>query len=487
MRSDVGTLKKRTIRGIFWAYTSAYSGKILVFVSTIILARLLLKEDFGVAGFALVVISILDVVSDLGIGPALIYHRDDPKANDTAFILNLLMGLALFSSTWLFAPLVGEFFNDTRSVPLTRVLAFTFPINSLCNIHASLLQKNLNFKRKFVPDLVKATSKGIISIILAWYGFGAWSLVLGHVGGTALAVIAYWWVIPWRPTFRFNLGIAKSMLFYGSNIVAVNSLGSLSNNLDYLIIGRFLGAEALGIYTLAFRLPELLVKQLCLVASTVIFPAYTKMRDDTVELSRYFLVTMSYVTMITVPIALGLAVVSRPLVLSLYTEKWEDAVPVMSAIAIYMLIRSLNFNIGDVYKAQGRPEILTKLSLVKVPILAALLWWAVVGPGTIVAVAWVQVVVAALMSIVSLILAARLLHTPLKNIVGVLQPALINGVIMAVAVLTVTARLSTMPPGVQLVVGVLTGGIAYCVILWYFQREFILHAGSSLRAALNRS
>src|SRR3712207_1397977 len=122
-----------TIRGTMWVYLSTYSGKLLVFLSTVILARLLSKEDFGVAGYALVAISFLDVMSDMGIGPALIFHRADPEVSDTAFWLNLGFAAALFGATWLAAPLVGVLFNDQRAVDVTRVLGLTFPITALGN------------------------------------------------------------------------------------------------------------------------------------------------------------------------------------------------------------------------------------------------------------------------------------------------------------------------------------------------------------------
>ncbi len=480
-------LVKATLQGTLWAYLATFSGKLLVFISTAILARLLLQADFGLAGYALIVISFLDVLNDLGIGAAVIYHRDDPDVINTAFWLNLLTGIVLFGITWVAAPLAASFFNDARAVPLTQVLGLTFPITALGNIHSSLLQKNLTFKRKFVPDVTKAVGKGVISIVLALMGFGAWSLVLGQVGGTAVAVIAFWWAYPWRPKFAFDRSLARPLLGYGSNIVSVNALGTLINQADYLLVGRLLGAAALGVYTLAFRIPELLVKQLVTIAGKVMFPAYAKMRMNPDMLSQGFLVTMRYMTTITVPIALGLAAVSRPLVLTVFTAKWDEAIPVMSAIAIYTLIRSLTFNVGDIYKAQGRPEILTRLALIKAVVLVPALYWAAAGPGTLTAVAWMQVAMALFSGALNFYVAGRLLNTPFRQILATFVPALTGGLIMTASVLGMLSLMSAAPPLWQLIAGVTTGIVTYSLALWFFQRPLLRQAQSSLRLMFNQS
>jgi PST family polysaccharide transporter len=479
-------LVKATIQGTMWAYLATYSGKLLVFASTVILARLLTQEDFGLAGYALIVISFLDVLNDLGIGSAIIYYRDDPKILNTAFWLNLLAGIGLFALTWLVAPLAGLFFKNPEALPLTRVLGLTFPITALGNIHASLLLKNMTFKRKFVPDVTKAVGKGIISIVLALYGFGAWSLVLGQVGGTAVAVIAYWWAYPWRPKWQFDRAAARPLLSYGTNIVSVDALGTLINQADYLLIGRILGAAALGVYTLAFRIPELLVKQFVTIAGQVIFPAYAKMRTEPGMLSRGFLVTMRYMTTITAPVALGLAAVSGPLVLTLFTDKWADAIPVMAAISIYTLIRALTFNIGHVYKAQGRPEILTRLSLIKVVVLVPALWWAATVPGTTTAVAWMQVFMSFLFAALNIYVAALLLATPFRKIAAAFAPGLIGGIIMAGCVLGVLQLMQNTSSLWQLMGGVLVGIVTYALFLWIFQRDLLKEAESNLRPMLNK-
>ncbi|MFQ5617011.1 MAG: lipopolysaccharide biosynthesis protein, partial [Anaerolineales bacterium] len=325
-------LARETVRGTFWTYASYYSGKLMIFLSTIILARLLTKDDFGVVGYALVTISFLDVLNNLGVGPALIYHREDPKAADTGFWLGLAVSGGLLGLAWLVAPLAGWYFGDPRAIPVIRVLSLTFPLSAFSNIHDSLLRKGLAFKNKFIPDFARAVGKGLFSILFALLGFGAWSLIFGQLIGVAVTVVAYWKVLPWRPSLRFVSSLARSLLRYGISIVALNSLAMLLLNLDYLFIGRFMGAEALGVYTLAFRLPDLSITQFCRVISTVVFPVYVKMRDDPSALRKGFLITLRYVSVVTIPLGVGLALVAEPFVITILTDKWLEAIPVMQAI-----------------------------------------------------------------------------------------------------------------------------------------------------------
>ncbi len=481
-----GNFARTTIFGTLWTYAAHYSGKLMVFFSTIILARLLIQEDFGVAGYALVVINFLDVLNDLGIGSALIYHKEEPETTDTAFWLGIVVSLVLFVACWVLAPFVGDFFKDERSVAVTRMLALTFPLSALGNVHRMLLLKGLAFRRKFIPDVSKALGKGLLSIILAASGFGAWSLIWGQIGGTAIAVIALWWVLPWRPTFRFSIRSARLLLSYGLNIVAVNIIAVLILNVDYLFIGRFLGAAALGVYTLAFRIPELLIIQFCNVVTRVIFPVYSKMRDEPGSLRNGFLGTTRYIALITIPIGLGMALVAEPFVLTVFTDKWLDAIPVMRAISIYALLTSLYYSAGDIYKAQGRPGVLTKLGIVNVLFLIPALWGAMSISKTIVAVAWTQASVTFFMSILRLFVASRMLDTPFREVLNALKPAIVSGLLMSLPVWGTLMLTATTPPIVQLILSILVGIAAYVFALWMVERDLVLMTSKTVRSLLNR-
>ncbi len=480
-------LAKSTIYGTLWAYISRYSGKFLNFISIVILARLLAQEDFGVAGYALVAIGFLDI-NGLGVGSALVYYDEDRRRSNTGFWLAIAIGLGLFVVMWLAAPLAGLFFQDERSVPVIQALALTFPLTSLSVVPEALLFKNLAFSRRFVPDFFRGVSKGVVSIGLAWWGFGAWSLIIGQLAGTAMAVVAFWLVLPsnWRPALEFDRRMARPLLTYGSNIALVFVLGMLLLNIDYLLIGRYLGAVALGVYMLAFRIPELLIKQFYDLLGNVLFPIYTRVRDDIATLRRGFLTTMGYITMATIPMGLGLALVAKPLIITVFGEKWIEAATVVPAIAIYTTLRSIYFNSGSIYKARGRPDLLTKLHLFQLAILAPAVWAAVVYTGSIAAVGWTLVVVELVIGAGRLLLAARLVNAPYRTILLTLRPMAISGLFMAAMVAAGLQLTSRAPDLVQLMVGISVGVLAYSAAIWWLQREVVLVAGHKLRAAFSR-
>lgn len=482
--SQQSDLTKKTLHGLLWNYLSHYSGKVLLFISTIFLARILSESDYGVAGYAIVTISFLDFLNDLGIGSALIYHKEDPRASSTAFWLGLLVSTTLFTFIWFFAPVMGAFFRDDRAIMIIRVMAVVLPLTALSNIQESLLRKSLSFNRRFIPDITRSVSKGAFSIIFAVLGYGAWSLVLGQLCGTLLSTIVYWVISPWKPSFVFVPSFVRSLLSFGLGMVGINALGALLLQVDYLLVGRYLGAASLGIYMIAFRIPELIILQLCgIVAAKVFFPVYSSLRSDPPAMYRAFLTTTRYLALITVPLGLGIFLVAEPLTLTVLGTKWTEAIPVMRAIAIYTLIHSLGYNLGDIFKAQGKMNILISISILRAVILVPSLWWAAAYPGTTTAIAWTQVTVAAVCAVINPIVATRIFNIKLQDLFGAMLPAFISGAIMTVGVLGTLALVESLAPIFQLICTIGIGGLFYGAALWWLQRDIVLTAQTSLRTA----
>jgi O-antigen/teichoic acid export membrane protein len=478
---------RAAIHGTAWRYGTFFTGKMMVFVSTVVLARLLSKDDFGVVAYAVTTINFMDVASDLGVGPALIYHRENPRTRSTAFWLGLINGCLLYTLAFLVAPLVGLYLRDPRATEVTRVLALTFPLSAIGDTHNAVLRKTLAFGRIFVPDILSALTKGLASIVFAFLGFGVWSLILGQLSGVLANVIALWIVTPWHPSFTFDKSLARSLTGYGVNIVGVDTLALLLQNLDYLLVGRYLGAEMLGIYTLAFRLPDLLILQFARILSTVLFPIYTRMREKTGSLARGFYATTRYVSLFTMPLGVGMALVARPFTLAIFTEKWAEAIPVIQGISIYAMLLSLAYNAGSAYKAEGRPQVLTWLGLVRLAMLFPALFWAVTVTQSIVMVGWMQALIALIGGALNLIVAARLLGLPMRELVAALRPGALASTAMAVVVIAALIVTQESAPILQLIFSVGMGGLAYMAALWFLQRDVIMEVQRKLRLAVNRS
>jgi O-antigen/teichoic acid export membrane protein len=481
------TFGRTTIHGTAWRYLAFISGKLLVFVSTVILARLLTPDDFGVVGYAVTAITFLDIVNDLGVGPALIYHDEDERTSTTAFWLSLSFGIALLGIGWVLAPYAGAYFRDPRVIPVTRALSFTFPINALGGIQASVLYKKLSFGKMLIPDLLMAFTKGIVSIGLAMLGLGAWSLIWGQISGTLVSSAVYWIITPWHPNFAFDTKVARGLISYGLNIVWVDLLSEVLLNLDYILVGRYLGSVELGLYTLAFRMPDLMILQFSRVLGQVVFPVFTHMRDVPGNLARAFSQVLRYVSLVTIPLGIGLSLVAAPLVITLFTSKWEGAIPVVQAIALYAMLLSLVYNAGDAYKAEGRPQVIVWLGLVRLGLLFPALWWAVTGAGSIVAVGWMQALVAFLGAGLELYVASRLLHLSIATVLDAVRPAALAGLLMAVFVKAVLYLTAADPAWQQLLLGIASGGVIYILALWILERGVVLDVVRMMRSAVARA
>ncbi len=474
------------IRGTAWRYASYFGGKFLVFLSTIVLARLLTKDDFGLVGYALTTIAFLDVASDLGVAEAVVYHKEDKVIYSTAFWISLAIGIVLFGLSWVLSPLLAVYFRDERVVEINRLMALTFPFTALGSTHEAILRKNLSFDRAAVPVFLRAVTKGVVSVVLAFMGFGAWSLVWGQVSGPLISSIVLWVITPWKPTIDFDLSRASSLLRYGMKNIGSDFLSMILLNLDYWLVGRYLGAVALGVYTLSYRMPELLILQFARIVSQVVFPIYTKMRNIPDGLANGFRKATAYVSLVTVPLGLGLALLARPFTIVFLTEKWIDAVPVIQAIALYSLFLSLMHNTSSVYKAQGNFKVMMSISIVRLMILFPALWWATTVADSIIAVGWMHVCVALISLIISLTVASRILRSSISGLFVSLWPSILAGGVMAAFVVIVLRLSVDLPSIVQLLLAVPVGALAYGAMLWLVSREVVLEAVRKLQSAISR-
>lgn len=462
---DRDHLGRAAARAVAWNYVSFASGKLLVLATVAVLARLLTPEEFGIVGFATLAVAYLSVLKDLGLGAAVIQRRDDVEAaSQTVFIMNLAIGATLTTLTALSAPLVAGFFREPLVTPLLRVLAFSFILESLGSMHVVLLRRNLEFRRKLVPDIGRAVVKGSVAIATAAAGFGVWALVWGQLAGVMAAVVLSWAVVPWRPSLRFHRRLLRPLARFGGPLLVTDIQYAIWSNLDYVVVGRMLGDAALGIYTLAYRLPELLIHSVWRVLAGAIFPVFSRLQDDREALRRGFLATIRYTQIVIVPLSLGLLITAGPAVDVLFGDRWAAAAPVLRIMAVFSLIASIGVNAGDVYKAIGRPDLLAKLSMIELFVLVpALIYGAQFG---LIGVAWAHAAVATVDTVVRLLVARSLIGVSLGAVARQLRPSLIAGAWLVAAAVPALAAGAVVTPMVSLTMATIAGAAAYALALW---------------------
>jgi PST family polysaccharide transporter len=469
-RYDQQEVAQKTAWGVIWNFTAYFLGKFVVLITTSILARLLAKTDFGLVAVAVVAINYLSVLKDLGLGVALIQRKGDvQEAADTVFTINLVIGLVLSTLVIPLAPFVAGYFRDPQVIPVLRWMGISFIINALGSVHTNWLVRDLDYRRKLVPELGGALIKGVISISMAYLGYGVWSLVFGQIGGAVASVILVWIILPWRPRLTVDRSVAGSLMKFGVSVTLIDVITQITDNLDYVIVGRLFGLVPLSIYTLAYRLPEMLLIGNLWVMGGVVFPAFSSLQDRPEELRRGFLASVRLVELVAVPVCLGLLIAAEPIVRVVFGDQWLEAIPVLRVLAIYAWVYSLGYHVGGFYKAIGRPDILLRLSILTlIVIVPSLLIGARFG---IIGVALGHLVAVLIRRIISLGLATRFVNVSILDIFGELRTSLLGALVMVPVVLAVSYFTRGLNPFLQLGLIILSGAISYLGVLWWLEKE----------------
>lgn len=422
-----------TGRQAAWNYLVFGMSKSSTLVMMMVLARLLEPADFGVFALALLVVNLFEWIKDFGIAGALVqspnsWHRIAPTGLTLSVVLGVMTGAIVASTAHLTAGLLGH----PELACLIRVLAIGLTISALSAIPAARLCRDLDFRKRLLPEFLGAASKAVLTIALAVSGFGVWSLVWGQLLAVTVTTTLYWCVARVPVRFGFDRTEAGDLVRFGIPVSTVGLIAFGIYNVDYLAIGLRLGTEELGLYTLAYRLPELIVLNLCVVIGEVLFSALSRLQHDTGALADHYLKVLAVVVALTAPISVAMASSAPTLIATVYGPGYAGAAGVLAVLSLYTLVYSASFHSGDVYKAIGRPWILTVTNAGKFVVMIGPIWWA--AAHGIVMVAVVLLAIELLHCCVRLILVQRVIPIRparlLKSVLGPIPAAGCMGVIM---------------------------------------------------------
>lgn len=364
--SESGETKARVLRSGMWVGAAEILNSGSGFVRSIILARLLSPEMFGLMGIASVVIRAIDNFTQSGIRQALIQRQASfEDAQDTAFMLFLLRGIILTILLLAVAPLLAEFYEADELEPILQVLSITFMIGSLANINLVRYQKDLNFARLTYISQTASLVSTVAVITAAYWLRSVWALVIGQLVLTILNTILSYLFVPGTPRVAVNWKIARELLSYSKYITAASAILLIATEIDSAVIGKLLGTEQLGYYVLAFTVANIVTANLSKIISSVMMPAYSKLQFDMGAVRRAYLRTLSFTLLLTVPVAVGLIVVAKDLILVVYGPKWSDAIPLLQILAIFGVLRTAVSINGYLFQGIGRPDISLKLSTLR--------------------------------------------------------------------------------------------------------------------------
>jgi O-antigen/teichoic acid export membrane protein/peptidoglycan/xylan/chitin deacetylase (PgdA/CDA1 family) len=411
-------------RGMVWSVAAFAAGKALSLISILVLARLLTPDQFGVVAAVAAYIALIELGSDLGMKPAIVYEQERGISErvQTAFTLNLLTAVALTGVGVLLAPTVAVFFGVGDQAALFRLGALNLLLTGLGNIHDGLMLRDMSFARRIGPQVARDLVRVAVSVGLALTGAGAAALVFGYLAGTAVWTVSLWLLVPLRPRLLYQRSIARSMIAYGAPAALLSIFATINSRLDVVLIGHLLDSRALGIYTLAYRLPEVLLASIAYTLGVVAFPALARRRaDDPDDLGPATLQLLRYLALYGLPVATGVAVLSVPIVDLLFSDRWHDAarvlVPIAAAAALYTVV----FPLGDLLKAVGEQATIVKINVVLVPLTIGAC--ALAAPAGIVAMSWALVATSATFAVMMSAAVARELRLGPGDFVRTYMPA----------------------------------------------------------------
>ncbi len=478
-------IKEKVVSGLIWSYAERFLAQGIGLIVSIILARVLSPSDYGVIAIVMIIITVLDVFVSGGLGSALIQKKDSDELDfSTAFYSGLLISCLSYVLLALAAPLIADFYNMEQLTLLIRVLGLRLPVAALNSVQQAFVSKHMIFKKFFFSTLFGTIASAVIGIIMAYSGFGVWSLVCQYLSNTCINSIVLLWILTWKPKLQFSFSRFKGLFKYGWKILVSDLIQTLYNNLRGLAIGKKYTSEDLAFYNRGEQFTNIIVTNVDLSINKVLFPAISQEQDNISTVKNMMRRAIKTSSFIMSPLLIGLAVVSNQVVLLLLTEKWLPCVPYLQILCIANLFQPVHSSNLQAIKAIGRSDISLKLEIIKktYSIIILILSITLFNDPFAIAVGFV------LSTLISVIVNAF----PNKKLLGYgyleqlkdVSPNLLTSVVMATIVYCV--GLIDMPVLPELLVQIVIGAFAYYLISRITRNESLTYLVELIKSLIQR-
>ena len=362
----VDSLKQKILSGVFWQGLCNIGSKGLNFVFSIILARLLAPEDFGVIAVLMIFIAIAEVFVDSGFSTALIQKKNvDDIDCSSVFYINILVAVAFYLVFFAAAPWIAEFYRNPKLTVYFRWLALGTVIRSFALVQGALLRKRMLFHLNFRIVFCALLISGTLGIVLAYCGFGVWALISQQLTNAAVTVILLWLLVKWCPRLFFVWGRIRTLFRFGSKLLATSLLDTLFKNIFGLIVGRLFDLSTLAYCNRGQHIPETGMSVINSTIGSVIFPAFSEVQDDRARMRVMLQKCLKITMFLVVPVMGLLAVLARPLVIVLLTEKWLPSVVFLQLSCLSFVVWPLHTLNLQAIMACGRSDIMLILEVIK--------------------------------------------------------------------------------------------------------------------------
>lgn len=359
-------LKGKTKKGLYWSFFNQFSNYGMNFIVGIVMARLLSPSDFGITALPAVFMAIASTIQDGGLANALIRKKEvTNKDLSTTFYYSICLGVVLYLTLFLSAPLIADFYHTPILVSLIRVTAIGFLFSPLITPQNILLRRRLDFKTLTKISLVTRVFGATVGIVMAYVGYGVWSLVISNLLAGMFTLLIAWLVVRWLPKYGWSKESFKYLWGYGNKIMFSAIIENLYSNIAPVFIGKYYSPAQLGIYNRAQGYASMPSQNITGAINNVSFPVLSKMQDDTEKLAYNYRRMLRLSAFVIFPIMLMLSALARPLVITMITEKWEHSIIFLQIMCFSMMwypIHAINLNLLMV---KGRSDLFFRLEIIK--------------------------------------------------------------------------------------------------------------------------
>lgn len=359
-------IQKKVVHNLFWRFAERSGAQIVSFVVSLILARLLLPEDYGTVALITVFTNILQVFVDSGMANALIQKKDaDDLDFSTAFWFNIFLCSIIYFLLFIVSPLIAKFYDNIELTKITRVLGITILISGLKNVQQAYVSRKLIFKKFFFATLLGTLSSAILGIYLAYKGYGVWALIVQQLTNTIVDTMMLWILVPWRPHFLFSFSRFKILFSFGWKLLVSGLIDTIYNNLRQLIIGKMYSTADLAYYNKGKQFPEIIITNIDTSINSILFPVMSNVQDEKSNVKHIMRRSIKVSSFVIWPFLVGLIVIADPLVRIILTDKWLPIIPYLRIFCLTFALWPIHTVNLNAINALGRSDIFLILEIIK--------------------------------------------------------------------------------------------------------------------------
>lgn len=362
----MSTLRSKVFSSLVWKFLERGGTQGIQFILQLFLARLLTPEDYGTVALITVFIAISTVFVQSGFNTALIQKKDiDEEDISSVFYVSLFIAAILYIVLWRFASIIANFYRIVELTLIVRVMGLVLFLNTFNSIQNVIISRKMEFKKLFYSSLGAVTISGVLGILLAYRGFGVWSLVYQQLMNQASICIILWFTVKWRPKLLFSIKKLKKLFSFGGKLLCSSLIDTLYKELINLIVGKIYSPAMLGYYNRGDQFPKIIVNNFNGSIQSVIFPALVSVQHDKLRVKEIMRKAVMMSSYIVFPIMIGLIVIAEPMIRLVLTEKWILCVPYLRIFCLVYALSPLHTANLQAINAIGRSDIFLKLEVIK--------------------------------------------------------------------------------------------------------------------------